>query len=211
MNKIRVVSITSLLLLFSVMLSCKSSMTPLQAGEKFWLGIQKKNIVLINQYSSSRSTIKKDEIDKLPVVTQVKFGKIIIDGEQAEIETNLTIFLDKNISNFSVKTFLITEDDNWKVDYEKTMLPLLVNQEITDLFGGIHELAEGFAEEIEESVEDFKEKALPEIKSKLEQAEQELRQKLPELKNKIDEFLKDLEKSIEDLMPPKEEAKTQQT
>lgn len=211
MNKHKFISAISFLMLFSILTSCTSPMTPLQVSEKFWLGIKKKNHTLITEYSVPGSTIEVDDAEQLPDITQATFGKIIIDKNNAEIETELTIFLDNKISKISVKTILSKENNEWKVNYEQTMLPFMVNQQMSELFGGIQELTDGFADEIEESVEEFKKKAIPEIKLKLEQAEQQLRQKLPELKNMIDQFLQDLEKSIEDAMPEEKEAKTRET
>jgi hypothetical protein len=211
MNKQYYFSFFSLICFCSVLLSCQSSMTPLQVSEKFWLGIQQNNFALVKKYSLSDSVNESDDIDQFTDVTAITFGKIIIDADFAEIETSVTISSDDQIMDIPLKTYLKNENDVWKVNYEQTVLPLMINQEMTELFGGIQELTEEFAEEIEGSVEEFKEKAIPEIKSKLEQAEQELREKLPELKNMIDEFLKELEKSIEEAIPPKEEAKTQQT
>ncbi len=186
-------------------------MSPLQVSERFWLGIKKKNHTLITEYSSSNSAIKVDDIEQLPNITKVTLGKITIDRNHSEIETELTMLLGNKTSKIAVKTVLINENNEWKVNYGKTMLPFLVSQQMSELFGGIQELTEGFADEIEESVEEFKKKAIPEIKSKLEQAEEALRKKLPELKNMIDQFLQDLEKSIEEAMPEEKEAKTRET
>ena len=211
MNKQMYFFTVPLLLFCCALLSCQSPMTPLHVAEKFWLGIQHKNIALIKKYSSLDSINDSDDIGQFAGVTDIRFGKIIIDGDFAEIETSVAISSDKKTMDISLKTYLIHDNDAWKVNYGKSLLPLMINQDMTELFGGIQELTEEFAEEIEDSIEEFKEKVMPEIKSKLEQAEQELREKLPVLKNMIDEFLQELEKSIEESMPSKEEAKTQQT
>lgn len=211
MNKHKFIIGISFLMICSILISCKSSMTPLQVSERFWLGVKKKNHTLITENSVSNSVIKIEDIEQLPDITEFSFGKITIDKNYSEIETELTMLLDNKTSKIIVKTILINENDLWKVDYEKTMLPFMVNQQMSELFGGIQELTKEFAGEVEESVEEFKKKAIPEIKSKLEQAEQELRQKLPELKKMIDQFLQDLEKSIEEAMPEEKEAKTRET
>jgi hypothetical protein len=211
MNKQNYMSFIALFMICSVLLSCESTMTPLQVSEKFWRGIQKKNITLVTIYSLSEPKIKTHDLEQLPDISDVTFGRIIIDGDHSEIETNLTILSDKKTTNISVKTVLINENNKWKVRYDQTMLPLMANQQMTEILGDIQEITEGLAEEIKESVEDIKEKAMPEIKSKLKQAEEVLREKLPEFKNMIDEFLQDLGKSIEDALPAKEEAKTQET
>ena len=161
----------SLLFVCCVLLSCQTSMTSLQVSEKFWLGIQQKNVALVKKYSLSDSEIESDDIEQLPDVTEIVFGKIIIESGFAEIETSVTTLLDEKIMDIPFKTYLKNENDNWKVNYEKTVLPFKFDLEVTELFGDIEKLAEGIAEEVEESMEEFKKKAISEIKSTLEQAE----------------------------------------
>lgn len=204
--------IITLLSICGGLLSCQSSMTPLQVSEKFWEGIEKKNISLITIYSISDSGYSVDDIKQLPDVSAITFGRIIIDADIAEIETQVTITSDEKNVDIPLKTYLERENDVWRVNYKQSTLLLKTNQGMIELLGGVQELTEDLAEEIEESVEDFKEKAMPEIESKLEQAEEALRDKIPEFKNMLDELLEGLKRSLEKAIPPKEEkAKTQQT
>ena len=204
--------IITLLLLLSSLLSCQSSMTPLQVSEKFWSGIQKKNISLITIYSISDSGYSADDIKQLPDVNAITFGKIIIDADIAEIQTQATIASNDKTVDIALKTYLEREDGVWRVNYKQSVLLLKTNQGMIELLGGVQEITEELAEEIEESVEEFKEKTLPEIESQLEQAEETLRDKIPEFKNMLDELLEGLKRSIEEALPPKkEEPKTRKT
>ncbi|GJM05136.1 MAG: hypothetical protein DHS20C09_11270 [marine bacterium B5-7] len=187
-------------------------MTPLQVSEKFWEGIKKKNISLITIYSHSDSDYSTNAIKQLPDVTAITFGRIIIDPDSAEIETQVTITSDGKTIDIPLKTYLEKEDDVWRVNYNQSVLLLKTNKGMAELLGGVQELSENLADDIEESVVDFKEKAMPEIESKLDQVEEALRDKIPEFKNMLDELLKGLKRSLEQAVPPKEEeAKTQQT
>jgi len=204
--------IITLLLILSSLLSCQSSMTPLQVSEKFWSGIQKKNISLITIYSISDSGYSADDIKQLPDVSTITFGKIIIDADIAEIQTQVTIASNDKTVDIALKTYLESEDGVWRVNYKQSVLLLKTNQGMIELLGGVQEITEELAEEIEESVEEFKEKTLPEIESQLEQAEETLRDKIPEFKNMLDELLEGLKRSIEEALPPKkEEPKTRKT
>ncbi len=205
--------IITLLLLCGGLFSCQSSMTPLQVSEKFWEGIKKKNISLITIYSISDSGYSIDDLKQLPDVTAITIGRIIIDADIAEIETQVTITTDEKNVDITLKTYLARDDDIWRVNYKQSILLLKTNQRMIELLGGVKELTEDLAEEIEGSVEEFKEKAMPEIESKLEQAEETLRDKIPEFKNMLDELLDGLKKSLEKAIPPpkEKEAETQQT
>ena len=212
MNKVRnigilVLSGIGLLSLYS----CQAEMTPLQVSERFWQGIQANNLTSIKKYSLPESFEGNDNTDKLGEIRNIEFGRVVIDGEFAEIETTVTIIKKDNEDHITLSTYLESRKNNWFVNYAGTVQPLQVNQDMAELMEGIEELTEEFAEELEDSVGEFREKAIPEIKSRLEEVEQELREKIPELKNMIEEVLKDLEKSIEESFPPPEEPKTQET
>lgn len=186
-------------------------MTPLQTSEKFWRGIEKKNITLVTIYSISDPKIKSDELRQLPDIKDVSFGRIIIDADQTEIETNVTVIVDDKETNVSLITGLIKHEGKWKVKYRETMLALTVKRNVTEMISSIEDLAAGVSKEIEKSVDEVKEKAIPEIKSTLEDAEEELREKVPEIKNMIDKFLKSIEEIIKESFPVEEEPKTQET
>ncbi len=204
--------IITLLFICSSLFSCQSSMTPLQVSEKFWEGIKKKNISLITIYGRSDSGYSIEAIQQLPDVTAITFGRIIIDADIAEIDTQVTIMSGEKTIDIPLKTYLEKESDVWRVNYKQSVLLLKTNQNLSELLGGVQELTEDLTEDIEESVEDFKKKAMPEIESKLDQVEEALRNKIPEFKNMLDEFLEGLKRSLEKAVPPKEEeAKTQQT
>ena len=191
---------------------CQSKLSPSEVSDKFWLGVKTANVALIKKMSAGSLDSEQVNLEALPQVKQYEFGKIIIDGDKAEIETKVSVLAEDKLHHIPVNTYLINVDGLWKVEYQKTTLPLTVKQDVTELFGDIQELSDEIGNEIKVSVEEFKEKALPEIRSKIQEAEKEIKEKLPELKNIIDEFLKDLEKSIEEAMPvEEEEVQTQET
>ncbi len=215
-----------LFLLCGVLMSCESIRTPMQVSEHFWLGIKTKNIALVKKYSLADSIDETEDLSSLENVTSISFGKIIIDGDYSEIETTLTVSVNEKKVDIKLKTYLKNNNDVWKVDYQKTVLQLIVNQNMAEVFGDIEKMTAEVTEQIEESVKEIKEKVVPEIKSeiediqdkvlpeinsKIEQAEEKLLEKLPEFKNIFDKFLRELEKSLEELMPVEEEAKTQET
>jgi hypothetical protein len=230
MNKHHYVFLISLLFLCGTLLSCQSSKTPLQVSEHFWLGIQTKNLALVRKYSLADSIDGSEDLAQFENITAAIFGKIIIDGNVAEVETSVTILSNENKVDVKLNTYLENNNDVWKVNYRKTVNKLVFNQNMAEVLGDIQEMTEEITKQIEESVEEFQkkvvpeikskteeieEKVVPEIRSKIEQAEKELLEQLPELKNIFDEFLRELEKSLEELIPDKkesrEEVKTQET
>lgn len=186
-------------------------MTPDQTSEVFWQAVQEKNVVKVKEYSLSGTYTEEYDLADIGVITEINTGKIVIDGDRAEVSTTLK-FENDEADNISLITILEKENEQWRVNYQLSMQPLMVNQDMQELMGDIEKLTEEFSEELEESVDEFKEKALPEIKSKLEEAQEEIRERIPELKNMIEEILEDLEESIEESFPqPEEEVQTQET
>lgn len=204
-----------LLFLCGALLSCQSTKTPLQLSEHFWLGIQTSNMALVKKYSLTNSIDESVDLELFENISDVTFGRIIIDGDLAEIETQVAILLNEKIMDISLNTYLENNNNVWKVNFSKTVFQLTEKQNEGEALANIEQMTEKITEDIKESVEEIKEKVVPEIKSKIEhkveQAEKELLKKLPELKNIFDEFLQELEKSLEELIPPEEEPKTQET
>jgi hypothetical protein len=191
--------------------SCQSAKTPSQVSEHFWLGIKTKNVALVKKYSLANSIDATEDIARFENVTNFTFGRIIIDGDVAKIETNVTILSDENSEDILLNTYLENNNDVWKVNYKKTVFQLVLRQNAKEVFGDIEQITEEIAKDIKESVEDIKEKVVPEIKSEIEQVEKEFLEKLPEFKNLLEEFLHDLEESLEEMMPTEKEPKTQET
>ncbi|MBT5429999.1 MAG: hypothetical protein HOK89_08770 [Rhodospirillaceae bacterium] len=187
-------------------------MTPLQVSMKFWEGIEKKNISLITIYSYSNIGLSIEDINQLLDFSVITFGKIIINKDIAEIETQMTITSDEKDINIPFKTHLHRKSDVWKVNYDESIRSLKTNQGMTELLRSIKKLTEGLADEIDVSIEDIKMKTMPVIESELENIEQRLRKKIPEFKNMLDELLDTIKNSLEKVIPSKkEEIKTQQT
>lgn len=209
------ISVFLLLGLCSFLLSCQSATRPEDVSKKFWQAVQQQDIEQIKKYSLKDSYSQTTDFGLLADIEDFSLGKIIIDGDKAEIKTRVTIKTGTKQNVLSISTHLLKQEDNWLVDYKSTVAPIITNKEMVELMGGIEELTDEFTKDIEGSIEEFKNKALPDIKLKLEQAEKELKGKLPEIKKEIDEFLKDLEKSIQDSLPepqpPQEDHKTQET
>jgi hypothetical protein len=193
------------LLMFTLLISCQSKKTPLQVSESFWLGMQTKNVALVNKYSLVNSIDESEDLTRFEDITATTFGKIIIEGNTAEVITKVTTVLDDKKVDIELSTFLENHNEVWKVNFSKTLLPLTFNEDMVKVFGDIKEIKEEITEQLEESVEEIKKKVVPEIKSEIEQAEKEIIEKLPELKNVFEQFLHELEKSLEELMPKEEE------
>lgn len=226
--RLHTILLLSILSLFGLLMSCESTKTPEQVGEHFWLGLKTKNIALVKKYSLLNSIDKEEDLKQINDVSEVVFGKIIIDGNISEIETIVSSVVSDGTVDIKLTTYLEKHNDVWKVDFEKTLGQLEVEQNIAEVLNGFEKIKEEMTSQLEESVEEIKEKVapeinkkaedvqekvIPEIKSELEKAEKEMMDSLPEIKEIFDELLHEIEKSIKKMLPDeeKEEVKTQET
>ena len=212
---------------FAFLMSCASNKTPEQVVEHFWLGMKTKNAALVKKFSLKSSVDEEIDLNQVNEITDYNFGKIIIDTDISEIETIVTTQVNESTSEIKLTTYLEKQNDAWKVNYDKTIRQLAVEQNIAEVLSEIEKIKEDVATQLEESVEeiqekivpeinakveDFQEKVIPEIKSELDKAEKEFIESLPELKDIFNDLLKQIEKSIEEMLPEeKEEVKTQET
>lgn len=214
--------------LLAMLTSCEARKTPDQVSKHFWLGIKTKNTALVKKYSLSRSIDKDEDLKQINEVTEFSLGKIIIDADSSEIETTVTSVLNEEKVEIKLTTYLEKQGDTWKVNFDKTLRQLTVEQNIAEVLDDIEKMKEEMTEQLEESVEEIKEKVvpeinakvediqekmIPEIKSELDKAEKQIMERLPELKDIFDDLLQEIKKSIEEMLPKeeKEEIKTQQT
>ena len=133
------------------------------------------------------------------------YGKIVIESDQANVETQITPAID-NKSSFT--TFLVQEDSHWKVDYQRSINDLTSNRLLNEFYKELNTLTETINKQLEQQ--------LPLIQKEIGTLGQELQQQLPliqkeieylgqELQQQIDNFGKELKKSF-----PQEKEKTYQ-
>ena len=104
-----------------VMLSgCFGPSTPAEVGQAFWeavLADDKSNVV---EYSTLTNEKYYDHFSKDWVDYQLSLGKLVIDKQQASIETKLDSPTNSGKENRRFTTYLVLQDNIWKVDYERT-------------------------------------------------------------------------------------------
>ncbi len=194
-------------LLLVVLTGCQPQPSPESIATTFWKAAVNNNSLIMKRLCSAATYDDSDDFSRLHTVTAFQLGKIVIDGDSAEIETRL--FFDNPEQPIDITTYLVREDNEWKIDYQRSVSFLSMNREMTELIDDIETLAQELAEQVEGSVEEFTEKALPEIRSRINDAEQELGQQLQEIKKKVDEFLDELERSLEESRPAEPPTTTQ--
>ena len=191
------------------MTGCSEGLYPVDVSEGFWRAVKNKDMQAIEKYSTEDS-ISGDELSEniLPL-DEIVLGKTVIDGDGAWVDTTVTISGDKPYT-LPIKTVLIRENKQWKVDYHATMKWVSKGSSVYSVISGIKNMSEALAEELNQSMEDIQ-KVIPEIKEEVKEIEESLLEHVPELKKQIKEFVEDLEEAIKDLGKESEEATVTET
>ena len=176
-----------LLLLFSIT-SCQSLKTPEETTLAFWAAMAENDLKLAKKYCSSQSHSLLSVPQHYSFQNSTfHYGKIVIESGQAKVETQITPAID-NKSSFT--TFLVKEDNHWKVDYQRSINDLTSNQLLNEFFKDLNTLGETINKQLEQQ--------LPLIQKEIESLGRELQQQ-------IDNFGNELKKSF-----PQEKEKTYQ-
>ena len=72
-----------------VLASCQTLASPENVSEKFWRAVQHQKIEDIKKYSHKSSLPDTINPQSLKGVDNFSFGQILIDGDNAEVKTNL--------------------------------------------------------------------------------------------------------------------------
>jgi len=190
----KLIFLTSLCLF---MTGCGEGLYPIDVAEGFWRAVKDKDIKAIEKYSTEDSLTSDKLSENILPLDEIVLGKTVIDGDGAWVDTTVTISGDKPYT-LPIKTVLIRENKQWKVDYQATMKWVSKGSSVYSVISGIRNMGEELAEELNQSMEDIQ-KAIPEIKEELGEIEESLLEHVPELKKQIKEFVEDLEEAIKDL------------
>jgi len=188
---------------------CDEGLYPIDVSEGFWRAVKDKDINAIEKYSTEDSLTGDELSENILPLDEIILGKTVIDGDGAWVDTTVTISGDKPYT-LPIKTVLIRENKQWKVDYQATMKWVSKGSSVYSVISGIKNMTEELAEELNQSMEDIQ-KAIPEIKKEVERIEESLLEYVPELKKQVEEFVEDLEEAIKDLGKESEESTVTET
>ena len=165
-----------LLFLLSIT-ACQSTKTAEDITLAFWSAIANNNLELAKKYCSAQSSpLLSSSQHHAFKNTTLNYGKIVIDGNQATVETRI-IPDGSNTKESSFITFLLKEDNHWKVDYQRSSKSLENSQLFTDLFKSLNRLSDTVNKELEQKI--------PLIENGIKSFEREFKQKIDDLENEF--------------------------
>lgn len=185
---------TVVLLLTALVASCGKPATPVDVASEFWAAVETGDARMVKRRITAAEAASLESLDDVLPVSDAELGRIVIDGREATIDTTVTVKGDKPL-DFPLKTYLVLEDEDWKVDYGRTTEAVANAGKLAAVIDKVHEFGSTLQQGIERSVQEL-EHTLPQIEQELSRIEDQIKQHVPELRKRLEQFTQELEEAM---------------
>lgn len=182
-----------------VLTACTAPKTPQEVTQAFWKAVIEGDAEDAAQYSTLAHS---DHFDGFKVEWKnyhPTWGKVIIDGDEAMVESTFESPANSGLENRSFTTYLTRREEVWLVDYDRTAASMTGGA-----FGDLLDTFDQFGRSLSQQFNETKEEAqiqLDALLKKLEEAQVELSNKglktLEEYTKHLRSTLQELEQSIQ--------------
>jgi hypothetical protein len=188
------------LLLVLLNASCAQDLTPRDVAVRFWNAIEQGDTRAVKHYVTAADAAALESLDRVLPITKSELKRTVIEDESAFVDTTVTVDGDKPL-DFPLRTYLVREDQRWKVDYERTISAVATAGKLAAVIDKVHEFGDTLQQGIDRSVEQL-EQTLPEIERELSRIEDQIKQQVPELRKRLENFTRELKDALEN--PPRQ-------
>jgi hypothetical protein len=193
------------LLLIMLSPSCAQELGPQDVATRFWAAIEKSDARTVKRYITAAEAATLKSLDDVLPITDAELTRTVIEGQSAYIDTTVTVDSDRPLK-YPLKTYLVLEDEHWKVDYEQTISAVAAAGKLAAVIDKVHEFGTALQHGIDRSVQEL-EHTLPQIEHELSRIEEQIKQQVPELRKRLENFAKELEDALK--RPPGQEGQTE--
>lgn len=141
-----------LLALLALLLSgCSKPETPQQVSQAFWQSVINNDVAGVVRYStlgseSGYEAFSRDWSGMIP-----SWGKIIIEEREARVHTHVSKPDAASSEMLNFVTYLVKQDEQWKVDYENTEKAVLASAAVADFVNRITTLGNEISQQFEDA------------------------------------------------------------
>lgn len=161
--------------------------TPMMVAEQFWAAVEADDVRQIRRHILAGQATASAGAQGVTPVTSTQLGRTVIDGDKARIDTRVTLAADSD-TEVALATVLVREQQEWKVDYDRTMDSLARRGAVAETLAELRDFGAALGEGINQSVEEF-ERALPEIRAGVEESIGEIQRALPEIEKGVEQSI----------------------
>ncbi|MCC7212852.1 MAG: hypothetical protein E3K40_01240 [Candidatus Brocadia sp.] len=185
--------------LFSLTLTltsgCRVDKPPQEVAQCFWEAMKVQDIENGRGYATTSTRILIDPSNEQFKDAAVTFGKIIIDGDLATIDTTVRLPKHGTETTLPIQTILKKEDGEWRVDYAETKKTIMEDDSFSEIAKNLQELGGKLSERMDEALGEIKQK-FPEYKEKMEKMGEVASKKMDEA---LQRYVAEIKKGIEKL------------
>lgn len=203
--------IISLFLTTFILTGCFGPESPQEVTQEFWEAVITKDVDAVIKYSTLMNTKSYDAFNKKWDGYQPVIRKIIIDGNQAEVETELSTTTDTGKNHQKLSTYLVKQGHQWKVDYVRTANSIN-DGTLGNFLGQLDELGKKLSDTIKNSSDKFSvemERLENELKILAKSTSDEANKILELHGNELKKSIKELAESIDRALKEHEEDLTE--
>ncbi len=145
---VRNIALVCMVIALFLTAGCTRSDSPEGVADKFWGALIDRDIDKARSYATENSAASLQENkNNADGEAEITFGEVKTENGKSTIETTMHSSTGEMELNIPMKTFLVQEDGEWKVDANQTMM---------SMFGGaMGELMEGFGDAMKDSMREM--------------------------------------------------------
>ncbi|MEA3302567.1 MAG: hypothetical protein U9Q75_04730, partial [Pseudomonadota bacterium] len=210
----RVIQIFSLLLVGVLLNACeqKPKSAP-EVSEVFWQAVIMDETDDVLAYSTLQSIESYDRFDREWRDMVTTWGKIVIDGDVAQIDTEISKPGEEPTDVLYFVTYLVNTDEGWRVDYQRTAEAVNVSGAVVDFVGQLTSLGKNIQRQVEASSESAA-RQIAAFVGQLEQMSGDYQNQMGKaiddaagrMQRLLDEFARSLQEAVDELQEPGDEA-----
>ena len=131
--------------------ACNKYETPQEVTRVFWQSVINGDVAGVVKYSTLASETGYDAFARDWKGMIPSWGKIIIDEKEARVHTHISTPDAAKSEMLYFVTYLVKQEDKWKVDYEKTEKVVRASTAVADFVDRITSIGDDISQQFEEA------------------------------------------------------------
>lgn len=188
---------------------CSNPETPQEVAAEFWQAMAEADADAVVELStlvdpSAFDGYARDWFEAVP-----DFGRIIIEEREATIVTRLPSENGASGERLEVTTYLVQQNGQWLVDYDRTGKAIMNPSPLDGLMGEINRLSERLSATFSQSSDDLAvqmDAMAREFQAYSDEASRKAEQAIERYGRNLQKFMEELEKSVEEALKENQQA-----
>ncbi|AZT85172.1 hypothetical protein EHN06_17315 [Marinobacter sp. NP-4(2019)] len=177
--------------------ACAKPNTPQEVAAAFWQAMAENDASDVVELSTLDSDDRFDNYERDWADVVPSFGRVVIDGTEASIVTRLPAESADSNERREVMTYLVEQQGQWLVDYQRTGEAIMNPSPFSSLMGQLSEISDRIAENFSSSSSDM-ERRLNDMARELEAYSNDVARRADEAINDYGQVLRDYMEELEE-------------